>query len=756
MADVVNQNSNIYFQVAIDVPLMRTFTYKFSDDLFTQVDNNSKKVPAIGDWVYVPFGKQKNKLGLLVGNDQNSAFVKLAPEKILPLHCVVQAEIMPLEWLELIRFASEHYHYPLGQVVAQAYPMVIRKKIGVELKAKIIKPKWLKLNVSCELIKTSENFNRKKNFQKLLHLFSKNNLQHWDEISETYPNLLSTVKEWQKLNWLIEEIAAVTAKVKILTTEQNNIVENIWNEYLKNPKFTIHLIQGITGSGKTEIYFSLAQKVLASGKQVLILMPEIALTPQMNYRIAERFPQYAQNEIAILHSSVAEGERQRAFVSAMRGQAKIIVGTRLAIFTPIKNLGLIVVDEEHDASYKQHDTAFSYSGRDLAIYRASKINIPIVLGSATPSLESYNAALQNRYQLHIIDNRAVDGSSLPQIKCINIRGVKLDNGIAPESLEIIKTALQNQEQILIFLNRRGYSPTVFCQSCGWLAGCESCSANLVLHRVDNCLRCHHCGYREPIINRCPQCGNPDIEMRGFGTQKLEEIMRGIFPKVNIMRIDRDASGSYKTFTEQQKQIAEGKVDLIIGTQMMAKGHDFPKLTTVLVLGADLGLFASDYRGPERMFALLMQVAGRAGRHHKAGKVYVQTAWIEHPLFAYLISHDYRGFAENELKTRAQVPVPPFCFQALLRVEAVNLNLAMDWLKEHRKIFATYCPREVTIYDAIPMRLSRKANWERIQMLVESPARPILHKFLKSLSEYLYTIPQSSEIKWWLDISPLEV
>lgn len=769
-----------YIQVAIDVPLLQSFTYKAPDNLFdgdinidgkstakhsqssplTQVSQLSQ-LPPIGSWVYVPFGKQKIKLALVVGHNQNDAFAKIAPEKILPWQSVVADEPMPVDWVDLVKFASIHYHYPLGQVIAQAFPLVVRKKIGQELPTTKIIPTWVTLAIDPTEIKNQTNFNRQKNSQKLLSLFIENQNLHWQQLKEDFPQLLTTAKNWLNAGYLNilegsknHPHASITHK---LNDSQQKIVDNIWGQYQKEKKYAVHLIQGVTGSGKTEIYFSLAQKALEiPDKQVMILMPEIALTPQMITRVLMRFPQFSEKEIAILHSSIAEGARRKAFNNTSKGIAKIIIGTRLAIFTPLKNPGIIIVDEEHDSSYKQSETAFSYSGRDLAIYRANKYNIPIILGSATPSLESYHSAISGRYNLHTINNRAVIGSTLPQINTIDLRGIKLINGLSEESLNIIKQTLDKNEQILIFLNRRGYAPIIFCQACGWMAGCESCSANLTLHRADNCLRCHHCGYSAKIPHNCPQCGNPDIEMRGIGTQKLEEFFVSNFPKTKIMRIDRDSSKSYKTFSEQQKQIAEGKVDLIIGTQMMAKGHDFPKLSTVIVLNADFGLFAGDFRGIERTFSLLTQVSGRAGRHFHGGKVFIQTACPEHKMYQYLKTHDFQGFAENELSQREQVPAPPFCYQALLRVEATSLNLAISWLKINRKEFIKACPKEVTVYDAIPMRLSRKADWERLQMLIESRHRPILHKFLTTLSEHLYSQKPEKDIKWWLDISPLEI
>jgi len=742
-----------YIQVAIDVPLMQTFTYKSPNGF-----SDSNKLPPIGSWVYVPFGRQKLKLALVIGQNQKDNFAKISPNKILPWHSQIPQEHLPKDWIELIKFASKYYHYPIGQVVAHAYPMVIRKKIGLELPKGKIYPSWIKLATDIDEKKMNINLTRKKNIKKLLELFKQKEPIHWQEIKEEYPQLKKTVIELFKQGWLVEEISNKrTQDLAIkLNHQQQKIINDIWQQYCAQPKFLVHLIQGITGSGKTEIYFELCEKVLNQHKQVLILMPEISLTPQLINRILLRFPKLQAEEIAVLHSSIAEGARQRAFKAASFGEAKIIIGTRLAIFTPMKNLGLIVIDEEHDISYKQFDSAFSYSARDLAIYRAKLLNLPIIIGSATPSLESYNHALSNQYRLHQLDSRALSGSKLPTIECINIRGKKLINGISHEGWDLIKKTLENNEQILIFLNRRGYAPIIFCQACGWLAGCESCSTNLVLHRASDSLRCHHCGYYDVIPANCPICGNPDIEMRGIGTQKLEETISLEFPKARIIRIDRDASSSYKKYLEQHQKIISGSVDIIIGTQMMAKGHDFPNLTTVLVLSADMSLFTGEFRASERLFSLLTQVAGRAGRRLNPGRVYIQTACADNPIFKHLINHDYPGFAKDELEQRSKVPVPPFNFQAILKVESKSFKLGVNWLKQHRLEFMKFCPKTVMAYDIVPMRISRKANWDRVQMLIESNNRGHLHHFLKSIVEYLYCLAPSKDIKWWLDVSPLEI
>ena len=519
--------------------------------------------------------------------------------------------------------------------------------------------------------------------------------------------------------------------------------------------FRAHLLHGVTGSGKTEVYLRLVERTLAAGKQVLLLVPEINLTPQLEGRVAARFP---EANLVSLHSELSEAARGRNWRAALEGSARIVLGTRLSIFTPLPDLGLIVVDEEHDASFKQQD-GMRYSARDVAVFRARERGIPIILGSATPSLESWANATDTRtparYSLLTLKERAVSKSRLPAVQRIDTRQEKLPDGLSGALLLAIEKRLERGEQSLVFLNRRGYAPVLTCTACGWISHCTRCAANLVLHLADRRLRCHHCGFEIRVPKTCPSCGNQDILPFGRGTQRIEEVLAARFPQARILRVDRDSAKSRKQWEVLVEQIHAGEADILVGTQMLAKGHDFPKLTLVGALGADAALFAADWRAPERLFAQLMQVAGRAGRAELPGEVLIQTQFPEHPLYAALVRHDYPAFANEQLKEREQAGFPPYAYQAMLRAEAPQIADSLAYLAAARAWPQAATHRDVMLYDPVPMRLARRANLERAQLLIESPSRRALQVFLSEWRELLESIKSPSRLRWHLEVDPLE-
>ncbi|MCL2345883.1 MAG: primosomal protein N', partial [Desulfobulbus sp.] len=466
--------------------------------------------------------------------------------------------------------------------------------------------------------------------------------------------------------------------------------------------FAAYLLHGVTGSGKTEVYLRLVERALAAGRQALLLVPEINLTPQLEERVRARFP---QRSVVALHSELAEAARERNWRAAFLGEADIVLGTRLAIFTPLPRLGLIVVDEEHDPSFKQQD-GMRYSARDLAVVRAHQAGAPVVLGSATPALETWANADSGRYRRLTLRERANAQATLPSIRILDTRRLPLQEGIAAPLLAAIDERLKRGEQSLVFLNRRGYAPVLACPACGWVSHCRRCAANLVLHRADQRLRCHHCGHEQRVPPACPTCGNQDIHPYGRGTQRLEECLQGEFPAARILRVDRDSVKSRKQWEAMLERIHGGEAEILVGTQMLAKGHDFPKLTLVGVLGADAALHAADWRAPERLFAQLMQVAGRAGRAELKGEVVIQTQYPEHPLFAALAAHDYAGFAAGQLQEREQAGFPPYAFQAMLRAEAPQMADAIAFLKAAAALPPVAAHGEVLLYDPVPMRMAR--------------------------------------------------
>jgi len=515
--------------------------------------------------------------------------------------------------------------------------------------------------------------------------------------------------------------------------------------------FVPFLLHGVTGSGKTEVYLRLVERVLAAGGQVLLLVPEINLTPQLESRVRSRFPEVA---VVALHSELAEAARERNWRQAFAGEARIVLGTRLSVFTPLPDLQLIVVDEEHDASFKQQD-GMRYSARDIAVFRAHQRGIPIVLGSATPSLESWANAQNGRYRLLTLKERANAQAELPPIRILDTRQMHLSEGVSPPVLEAIRGCLERGEQSLVFLNRRGYAPVLACPACGWVSRCKRCAANLVLHLKDRRLRCHHCGFEHGIPRACPTCGNQDIHPFGRGTQRLEEWLQGQFPEARILRVDRDSARSRKQWEAMLERIHGGEADILVGTQMLAKGHDFPRLTLVSILGADSALFAADWRAPERLFAQLMQVSGRAGRAELPGRVMIQTQYPDHPLYAALVRHDYPGYAATLLEERQQAGFPPYAFQAMLRAEAPEMSMAIDFLNAASAAAPTADHRDVMVYDPVPMRLARLASLERGQLLVESFSRPALQAFLPAWREAVEGLKAPSRLRWHLEVDPIE-
>jgi primosomal protein N' (replication factor Y) len=537
-----------------------------------------------------------------------------------------------------------------------------------------------------------------------------------------------------------------------LTIEQQNALDAIAPT---EAGFCAYLLYGVTGSGKTEVYLRLLERALAAGQQALLLVPEINLTPQLEARIAARFP--AAGSVS-LHSELTEAARTRNWRAALEGSARIVLGTRLAVFTPLPDLGLIVVDEEHDPSFKQQK-GMRYSARDIAVFRARERDIPIVLGSATPSLESWANATErgarSRYKLLTLNERAVENARLPAVRRIDTRLEKLQDGLSGALLRAIEQRLARGEQSLIFLNRRGYAPVLACAACAWTSGCLRCAANLVVHLADGRLRCHHCGFESRIPKSCPTCGNQDIHPFGRGTQRLEATLAERFPDARILRVDRDSAKSRQQWEVLVEKVYAGEADILVGTQMLAKGHDFPKLTLVGAMGADAALFSADWRAPERLFAQLMQVAGRAGRAELPGEVLIQTQFPEHPLYAALVRHDYPAFAAQLLKEREQAGFPPYGYQAMLRAEAPQMADALAFLSAARAQKSADRHLDILLYDPVPMRLARRENFERAQLLAESPSRRALQAFLAEWMEAISALKAPRLLRWHLEVDPLE-
>jgi primosomal protein N' (replication factor Y) len=530
-----------------------------------------------------------------------------------------------------------------------------------------------------------------------------------------------------------------------LTDSQAHVVETISQ---KLGRFAAVLLHGVTGSGKTEVYLQLIARVLERGGQALVLVPEISLTPQLEARFREAFP---EARLALMHSALEDVARTTAWLEAARGEAGIVLGTRLAVLAPLPKLALIVVDEEHDSSFKQQE-GLRYSARDAAVYRAKLAGCPVVLGTATPSLETWYNFRQGRYERLELPQRASPGAQLPAVRTVDLRSHAAEQGFTAPVLDAIAKRLARREQSLVFINRRGYAPVLTCEACGWYAGCAGCTGRLVLHAPDRRLHCHHCGAVQAIPRACPTCGNVDLKPMGRGTQRVEETLALRFPDARIVRIDRDSARRRGELTRTLEGIRRGEGDILVGTQLLAKGHDFPNLTFVGVLNADTALLSTDYRAGERLYAVLSQVAGRAGRREQPGEVLVQTRYPGHPLFAALASHDFAGFAESQLAERKSAGFPPYVFEAALRAEAPELERAMSFLREARAL--AEAPAEVRVFDPIPHVMTRRAGYERAQLVIQSPSRLALQAYLAALSARLFENTQRS-VRWHLDVDPLE-
>ncbi|MET7016281.1 primosomal protein N' [Uliginosibacterium flavum] len=719
-------------RVALPLPRPRLFDYL--------ADPASE--PAVGHCVRLPFGTGE-KTGVIVQLDPPDS----PPVDKLKVVLELLAEIPPLpaQWLALTQFAARYYQHPLGEVISAALPPGIRRTVKLPRDD----DPWLTTTTEGRAALSAA-----KRITKALAAVEAVQAAGARRRSQLLTDLegdaSGAIREARAKGWL-ETVARAGEREPIgaltLNEAQAAAVEKV---NAAHGRFAPFLLFGVTGSGKTEVYLHQIAHTLAAGKQILMLVPEIGLTPQLLERVASRFP---GANLVSLHSGMADGARSLGFVQALKGEADIVLGTRLSVFVPLPRLGLIVIDEEHDSSFKQQD-GLRYSARDLAVWRANHEKLPIVLGSATPSLETWLHAEAKRYTRLDLPLPAV-AERPPALRRIDTRRVKLDNGLSPGLLKAIGERLARKEQSLVFLNRRGYAPVIACPQCNWVSACPHCSANMVFHAADRSLRCHHCGSEAPVPRVCPGCGNQDLHAFGRGTQRLEERLVEHFPNARIERVDRDSVRTPSQWEEVRGRIEACEIDILVGTQMLAKGHDFPMLTLVGIVGADAGLYAADYRAPERLFQQLMQVAGRSGRGELPGEVLVQTEFPEHPLYEHLARRDYPGFAKRELADRRLAGFPPYGFHAVLRAEAPELDTAVAFLAKARDE-ANALQSAARLYDVVPMRLVRKARLERAQLVIESDTRPGLQSMLTDLMPLLYALKLPKELRWHMDVDPGEL
>ncbi|MCX8049087.1 MAG: primosomal protein N' [Methylohalobius sp.] len=724
---------SIILKVAIPAPLRKALDYL---PPASQLDC----LPIPGVRLKVPFGS-KSKIGVLLEVKTES---KLAPSRLRQaLEYLDREPLLGPADLALLRWVARYYHHPVGEVCASALPTLLRQSKPARSQT----PIQLRLTPSGQTATLPPSAKRQAALLSLLR-------QHdgkvtVSDLTELGWNWRPVAKALAAKGWIQIEQAPSWAVIPpcpfALNPAQRQAIATVTAE---QHRFGVYLLEGVTGSGKTEVYLGIIEKTLQLGRQALVLLPEIALTPQLQTRFLKRLA----CPVGVYHSGLSENERLAAWLGFQRGELPVLLGTRSAVFIPMAKPGLIVVDEEHDPSFKQQE-GFRFSARDVAVARALQLGIPIVLGSATPALESLYNASQGRY-VHLHLPERAGGAQAPTLKLVDIRGARLQAGLAPAVLEAIRITLERREQVLLFLNRRGFAPVLTCYDCGWVAGCPHCAARLCLHRRDRRLCCHHCGHQRPLFTHCPTCGAKDLHALGRGTERLEDELADLFPYVRVARLDRDATRRRGSLEQLIEAIRAREVDILLGTQILAKGHHFPEVTLTVVVEADAGLYSTDFRAPERMAQLIMQVAGRCGRGTKPGQVLIQTRHPNHPLLTALLQGGYSAFATQALKERRQADLPPYSHQALLRAEAHAPDLPECFLGQAAHLARELAHEHVQVLGPAPSPVPRRAGRYRAQLLFQSPRRPPLHRLLARLLPALDDLPHKRRVRWSLDVDPV--
>ena len=724
-------------RVALAVPLPRFFDYLYAPDL----------TPIVGGRVLVPFGSQK-RVGIVVDLPASS---DVAKEKLKPIIDVLDADSLfnstTWDWLA---WSANYYRAALGDVLFQALPVKLRNG---ESAVKNDRTFGRITGLGKQALKSGELKRAKKQIEALNLLLMQNLEKGNNEIS-------SAVWSALKGKDYIEEIIVPTEQKSWQQALGNNPLVNLDNRLTLNKQqalafsqllfqegFNVWLLEGVTGSGKTEIYLQYIEEVLKKGKQVLVLVPEIGLTPQTVRRFQARF----NVEIDVLHSNLNDTQRLNVWERARTGQSAIVIGTRSALFTQFSDLGLIILDEEHDGSFKQQD-GWRYHARDLGIVLAQKLNIPILLGSATPSLESVNNVQNGKYHHLVLSKRAGNATALRQF-VIDLKHQRIQNGLSEPLLQRMQEHLEKGNQVLLFLNRRGFAPVLLCHECGWIDECHHCEKPYTYHQHQRVLRCHHCGAQKTVPMQCGHCGSTHLVTTGLGTEQLEETLKARFPQYNIARIDRDSTARKGKLEGYLEDIQQGKSQILIGTQMLAKGHHFPNVTLVALVNVDNALFSLDFRAEERLAQLYVQVAGRSGRAEKQGEVVLQTHYPDHPLLTPLLEKGYQAFAEETLKLRHNMGLPPFSFQALFKAQCRHSEEAENALSQLASFFYEQKIEGLQVLGPIPAPFSKKAGQYRWQLLLQHASRKQLQA---ALSRYSPELIKSSQVRLILDVDPLDL
>ncbi|MCK5720501.1 MAG: primosomal protein N' [Thiomargarita sp.] len=730
-------------QIAIPKPIYGHFDY------LPPVNFNVNQLQP-GMRLQVPFGRKNTCIGMLLAIADKSS---IEFNKLKPAYKVIDKQaILSKTDLHLLQWASRYYHYPIGEVITTALPTFLNK--GHSDKIPLLQGwKLTTAGLAQSLEQLPKNAHRQREILTLLQKYPQglSQISIIDQLSSQIIATLRTLerKSWvmpQSMNYIPSNDSKLPRSLPLkLNTAQKQVVNQVSSQL---DTFYPCLLDGVTGSGKTEVYLQIVQTLLEKNKQALILVPEINLTPQIIDRFKRRFAM----PIGVWHSKLTDKERLHTWILARDGVISIIIGTRSAIWIPLARPGIFIVDEEHDPSYKQQDH-FRYSARDMAVVRAQRAKIPVLLGSATPSLDTLFNANQQRYHHFILPKRA--GSAVqPSFHIVDMRHHIYKKESLSEPLKTaIRQCLIDHEQALLFINRRGYAPLLMCYNCGWVAFCEHCDARLIYHENTQILSCHHCGNSRPLDTQCPHCQSPRLELIGQGTERIEERLQKEFPVARILRIDSDSTRKKYAMVQALEKIHQGKVDILVGTQMLAKGHHFPKVTLVGIINIDGGLYGVDFREPERMAQLLVQVAGRAGRVEKPGKVIVQTYHPDHPLLTRLIRYGYPAFAETAIKERQKALLPPYSRLALMRAESIEPKLAIAFLEKFKTHLQQYQYEQVKLWGPVASPMEKRDKWYRAQLLLQSNQRDKLHQLL---AQSLANLSTTSKVRWSLDIDPQDL
>jgi len=738
----------MFVQVAIAGPFLTPFDYSYDESLFS---------PVVGGRVRVSF-RHKKIVALVVRLSETASCDE---SKVKPIAEVLDtAPLYSSKELAFLKWASHYYHEPIGNVLQAALPNRVRQGEALSVEGEAAWH-WVKGE-------RLEQISIRASQQRAIAIFLKEAGQavSAESLNQSFNNWRVPIKKLISMG-VVQQTQSTCLSLSDKAAPPNHLLNEeqlaAINKVRKAEGFEAFLLEGITGSGKTETYLGMIEQVLSHGKQVLVLVPEIGLTPQT----VQRFESFLQEPVAVMHSGLNDKERHCAWHLIRTNQIKVLLGTRSALFTPFANLGLCVLDEEHDLSFKQQD-GFRYSARDCLVRRAQMENIPVVLGSATPAFESLYNAKTDRYQLLKLNRRAT-GAELPTMQLLDVRGERLAEGVSSQLKARMTEHLDQGGQVLLFLNRRGFAPVLMCHECGWQAGCPSCDANMTWHGRFNELHCHHCGYKQIAPKVCPDCESETFVPVGQGTERLQSVVESWFPDQTVLRIDRDTTrrkGQMEAFTEKARK---GEANILIGTQMLAKGHHFPKVTLVGLVDIDQGLFSADFRSAERMAQLIVQVAGRAGRAEKAGEVVIQTHHPDHPLLKTLVSQGYRAFADRALNERQVAELPPYTYGILIRAESMEYESGWQFLNDIKQSLAfaqnqmnraqgedSVIPAEVELMGPVSAPMLRRQGRFRYQLWLQSANRSHLHQLLGSIESYIYASQWVKKVRWNIDVDPQEM